>query len=425
MKRMIALIFALVALFPSLSSAAVNGIWKNFSADSNAPKSADAVYVESGGAVWTGTWGGKLCHFDGAAWTIPITGVEQTNDVEAIVRDRKGTLWAGGMRGLASFDGAAWASRDTTGGFPQMWVLDILEDRNGIIWFGSNGKGLVKYDGASCMTYNTKNSGLKNDKIYAVKEDLDGALWIAAGYAGTSSDIDGIARYDGSEWTWYEALATAPVNDIAIDSKGVKWFASANKGLSCYDGAWTIYNSSNSPLPSDRVQSLLIDTRGHLWIGTEVGGAAVLEGGAWTVFTAENSGIVSNGIRDIDEGPDGTIWFATTGGICRFTPDFASGVSNNQARPATFALLGNRPNPFNPVTTIDFTLSAPGDAVLAVYDVTGRKVRELMSGRMSAGTHAVMWDGRDDAGNRPASGVYLARLTCGGRTSTGKMLLMK
>lgn len=426
MNRTITLVFCSFVLASSFADAAVNGVWKNFSADTNAPKSADAVYVGSGGDVWTGTWGGKLCRFDGASWTVPITGVDQTNDVEAIARDRKGTLWAGGMRGLASFDGATWASRDTTAGFPQMWVLDIFEDRNGIIWFGTNGKGLVKYDGASCTIFNTKNSGLKNDKIYAVKEDIDGALWIAAGYSGTSSDIDGIARYDGSEWTWYDALATAPVNDIAIDPKGVKWFASANKGLTRYDGStWTIYNSSNSPLPSNRVLALLIDTWGRLWIGTETGGAAVLAGDEWAVFTAAGGGLVGNTVTGIAEGPDGSIWFATTGGICRFTPDIPSAVDDRGDLPASFALLGNSPNPFNPRTTIGFSLSAPGNANLSVYDVTGRKVRELVSGFMRAGAHSVGWDGRDTVGIPASSGVYIARLTVGGRMVSGKMMLAK
>jgi hypothetical protein len=51
--------------------------------------------------------------------------------------------------------------------------------------------------------------------------------------------------------------------------------------------------------------------------------------------------------------------------------------------------ISSCPNPFNPSTTISFTLSAPGMATLSVYSITGRKVRELVSGQMAAGRHTV------------------------------------
>jgi hypothetical protein len=95
------------------------------------------------------------------------------------------------------------------------------------------------------------------------------------------------------------------------------------------------------------------------------------------------------------------------------------------AAPADFALTGNHPNPFNPSTTISFTLPASGPVSLAVYDITGRKIRDVISGPMSAGSHSAVWDGRDSAGKTVSSGVYLSRLTQGGKTVSRRMLLVK
>ena len=62
---------------------------------------------------------------------------------------------------------------------------------------------------------------------------------------------------------------------------------------------------------------------------------------------------------------------------------------------------------------------------LAVYNSLGQKVRVLADGPRSAGVHAVMWDGRDDAGQPVSSGVYLCGLEAGGRCETKRMLLLR
>jgi hypothetical protein len=83
------------------------------------------------------------------------------------------------------------------------------------------------------------------------------------------------------------------------------------------------------------------------------------------------------------------------------------------------------PNPFNPTTTISFTLPASSDVRLAIYDARGREVRRLLAGYRSTGEHAVVWDGRDDAGRTMPSGVYVYRVNAGDLESTGRMLLVK
>jgi hypothetical protein len=89
-------------------------------------------------------------------------------------------------------------------------------------------------------------------------------------------------------------------------------------------------------------------------------------------------------------------------------------------------LFQNAPNPFNPKTTIRFELPAPSAVRLAVYDVQGRLVRELLAGRtLSAGPQTAVWDGRDAAGQSLGSGVFFYRLEAAGEVLHGKMLLVK
>jgi FlgD Ig-like domain len=101
--------------------------------------------------------------------------------------------------------------------------------------------------------------------------------------------------------------------------------------------------------------------------------------------------------------------------------------SGGPALPNRLTLLGNTPNPFNPSTTIRFSVPAgPSRSYsLRVYDVAGRLVNELASGQIGAGQHDVRWDGRDARGVPTSSGIYLYQLVVGQEKLTGKMALIK
>jgi len=89
------------------------------------------------------------------------------------------------------------------------------------------------------------------------------------------------------------------------------------------------------------------------------------------------------------------------------------------------ALAGAAPNPFNPRTTVRFTLAQDGPVRLDVHDLAGKRVRTLVDGRRPAGPHAVDWDGRDNAGSPLASGVYVLRLRAEGVAEVSKVSLVR
>ncbi|UCB52972.1 MAG: VWA domain-containing protein [Candidatus Zixiibacteriota bacterium] len=99
--------------------------------------------------------------------------------------------------------------------------------------------------------------------------------------------------------------------------------------------------------------------------------------------------------------------------------------TDNPNTPNNFALFQNQPNPFNPITQISFRLPVRTHASLTVYNVTGKTVATLISREMEAGSYTVHWNGRDEAGNPVASGVYLYRLKTREFAQTMKMVLMK
>ncbi len=93
--------------------------------------------------------------------------------------------------------------------------------------------------------------------------------------------------------------------------------------------------------------------------------------------------------------------------------------------PDKVALLGNYPNPFNPETSIHFSLPSPMQVTLAIYDRLGRRVRQLHTGALPEGEHRLHWDGRSEQGETMTSGIYFYRLSTPAGIRTGKMVLMK
>ncbi len=101
---------------------------------------------------------------------------------------------------------------------------------------------------------------------------------------------------------------------------------------------------------------------------------------------------------------------------------------NNSSIPQSEILITNYPNPFNPSTIIAFTI--PRDltnsfVTLKIYDVQGRVIKTLVNNNLSAGNYLAKWDGKNDAGENVASGVYIYNLRVAQKFASGKMMLLR
>ena len=105
-------------------------------------------------------------------------------------------------------------------------------------------------------------------------------------------------------------------------------------------------------------------------------------------------------------------------------------LTEMKARPEASALLPNYPNPFNPETWLPYHLAKATDVALTIYDVRGSVVRTLKIGHQPAGVYqskhrAAYWDGKNELGEKVASGLYFYTLTAGDFTATRKLLIAK
>ncbi len=127
------------------------------------------------------------------------------------------------------------------------------------------------------------------------------------------------------------------------------------------------------------------------------------------VTAVDSGGNESNISNEVSATPEGTVKIAADAG----------------GLPQGFVLEQNFPNPFNPVTTLRYTLPIATRVRLAVYTLEGREVVLLRDDWQPAGTHQLQWDGADRWGQTVGSGVYLVRLESGEAAVTRRVLLLK
>jgi len=115
-------------------------------------------------------------------------------------------------------------------------------------------------------------------------------------------------------------LPNESIKCITIDSQGAMWVGTYMGGIAVLDGKkWTIYNTSNSELPHNYINAIAIDKNNVKWVGTDGGGLASLENETWTVYKTSNSGLPSNVVMSVFCDDDGIVWVGTYfGGLAKF-----------------------------------------------------------------------------------------------------------
>jgi len=184
-------------------------------------------------------------------------------------------------------------------------VNTIFQDKSDNIWFGTEGRGVVKYDGDFIEYFSTKQ-GFGGTTVIGIVGDDSGNVWFATN--------NGLSKYDGkafSNYTDKEGLPSTDLRSIWVDKKGVIWIGTS-QGLSLFDGE----SFTSLPLPgSGIVQSMMEDSQGKIWLGTTEG-AYIYNGSSFSSIT-EKDGLCDKVINDILEDNDGVFWFATeNNGVC-------------------------------------------------------------------------------------------------------------
>ena len=300
-------------------------------------------------AMWVGTGGGAVFRLAGEE-VQTLAGPTSPSDVHALVEDNDGDIWAGtessGLYRLrwgqavtiAREEGLSadvvWAVREGRGGV--MWIagdggLDrleggrigpahadvlrgvslggLLEDREGDLWVGTEGAGLLRF-GPRGMTRYGPESGLFGTVVRVIHQDSQGAIW-----AGTNM---GVFRLAGGRFRALEIdprLAGAKVNSIEELPGGELWVGTAT-GLARVEGERLVPEAPAGQLVRWDVAALRAEADGAVWIATAGDGLARLEGGRLERWT-QREGLHEDVVLAILDDGAGHLWLPGNHGISR------------------------------------------------------------------------------------------------------------
>ncbi len=187
-------------------------------------------------------------------------------------------------------------------------------------------------------------------------------------------------------------------------------------GGSQYTVTWDVAGTTAAPVSCSTVNIRLSVDGGYTWPYLLASGTA---NDGSELVVAPN---VATNLARVKVEAANNIFFDVSN--ANFMIDDATGVADAPfgLRPQ---LLANRPNPFGGETTLSFVMPASGRAELSVYDLSGRRVRTLVTGEVGSGNNQVTWDGTDAAGRPLSAGVYFYRLDTLGESLTGQMTILR
>ncbi len=338
---------------------------------------------------------------------------------------------------IARWDGQTWHAL----GAGVDNIVTAITIRNGMLYAGgaftmAGGKPanrFARWDGTKWQRYGSGLYGLGLSHIRGIEVDID-QVYVTGTFTetGDGRTVNYISTWDGTGW---QALGSG-VNDqtkAVVLHDGVLWvtgnFTQAGGKDIPFVAQWT--KPGKNTIVFDRLSAHAAGNDVELdWAFTSYG--------PWTDARIERreSGGEFEAITSVTGDASGRFLDTTVQAGRRYDYTLVvrreNGTESRSAPtpvtvgPAAISLDQNRPNPFNPTTTISFGLPAAARATLRVYDTAGRTVRTLIDGPQTAGFHEVPWDGRDDRGTGVATGVYFYRLSVDGQESqTKKMILVK
>lgn len=360
---------------------------------------------------------------DGGATWASATGNLPGSDLYCITAIDANRAWVGTGAGkiYATSDGGATWSQQVYPGTQSPFI-------NGV-WMFANGTGFAEGDPAS------------GGRFVVLKTTDFGASWVH-----TNEPVGG-----SSEAGWNNSFWMTDENHIWFGTNANKVWRSTDAGATWSSAASGTTNSygvsfkdgDNGVVIHDNGTVRVTTNGGASWVAAATPAATFLAGTAYLPGT--NSIWVATGTNPYRSTNSGSSWAAQTlypftgqiqhisfadttagwvvtsnGEVLRYRVPGSTGIGEGAGLPDAFAVSQNFPNPFNPATTISFTMLQRASVSLRVYDLLGREVATLVDGFREAGSHTV----RFDATGLP-SGTYFYRVASGTFMSVHKMLLLK
>jgi len=298
---------------------------------------------------------------------------------------------------------------------------------------------IAKYDGNGNFLWVKQAGGTLHDTGWGITTDGSGNIIVTGHFTGTATfgntTLSGggsenifIAKYDGDGnflWAKQAGGGNGDRRGRGIVTEGLGNIIVTGN----FRGTATFGNTILSSAGSDDIFVAKYDGDGNfLWVkqaggsGFERGREIATDGSGNIVLTGDFGGTATFG--------DTTLTSAGSQDIFIAKLDLVTGIEEEFVLPKSFNLSQSYPNPFNPSTTIEFSVPVNSNVRLTIYNLLGQVVTTLVNEEISAGNYSVIWNGTNKNGFQVSSGVYLYKMKASGNngnsySETKKMVLLK
>ena len=270
----------------------------------------DVIAVQD--ELWVSTLGEGLYHFDGKWNVIVEDSIPEISFIRDMHFSSKGELWLVGPEGAVKKEKDKWRVFDESNGLDYMNLRHVDEDKEGNLWFSSNGQGLFRYTGELFTSYR-KGQPLRSELMLSASE-REGKL-----YLGMFDDSLQVLFQDGTV-ELDQSLFITDVWAQLVDSQNRIW-AGTSSGLFRSDLGSGFERILEEELPHHRITALFEDGFGNIWIGHREG-VSVCYSDTEVFNYNEESGFDGKRIRAIEQTQDGAIWLGAQNGLFRIEDDW-------------------------------------------------------------------------------------------------------
>jgi ligand-binding sensor domain-containing protein len=197
------------------------------------------------------------------------------------------------------------------------------------ILIGKMEGGAVAFDKTTMTNtyYKRFYTPLASNKVSNVLMDELGNMWFACTNVSTNNEKTGICRFDGNSWTVYDSSnSPVPHEDLRymhVDKNEILWVGTKNKGLLKYDGnLWAIYDTTNSPIPSNEVKTINSDNQGVIWFAVQGENnkdkLIKYDGSNWTILDPDTGSSPYFEIGDIELDANNVVWMLTSKQLMKY-----------------------------------------------------------------------------------------------------------
>lgn len=278
------------------------------------------MHQDKKGNYWFGTNSDGLIRYDGQILEkITITGINESSRVLEIIEDSAGNLWFGTSEGLIKYDGEDFTTFSIKEGLQNEEIWGLAIDKGGLVWVGSTG-GVKQFDGEKFIPFSLPDSKAENAKpmlsdklVFKILNDRNGTMWFA-------TDGNGIFKYNNGKFshlTTKNGLVDNNTADILEDSQGNIWIGTFYGGVSKFDGKKYTNYTKDEIIAGEETYNLYEDSQGNIWFTAEGYGVYRYDGNNFKLFTTKD-GLTSNITQSILEDKKGQVWFGSWQGLCIF-----------------------------------------------------------------------------------------------------------